>query len=55
MRASICDIGFDGLEGGHTTTLRDTGCDEQPGRVTNGRDNFLRVEDVPDKFQRFRL
>jgi hypothetical protein len=29
------------------------GCDEQSGRVTNGRDNLLRVEDVPDNFSAF--
>jgi hypothetical protein len=55
MCSSIGDISFNGFERRHPAAFRDTGLNKQPGRVTNGRDNFLRVEDVPDKFQRFRL
>jgi hypothetical protein len=37
------------------TALRDAGLDEQPRRMTNGRDDLLRVEDVLDELQRLRL
>jgi hypothetical protein len=50
MRASIGDVSFDRFEGRHPTAFRDAGLDKQPGRVTNGRDDFVRVENVLDEF-----
>jgi hypothetical protein len=55
MCAGVDEVNFDRLEGGHPTAFRDTGLDEQPRRVTNGRDDLVRVEDVLDEFQRLRL
>jgi hypothetical protein len=50
MPAGVGDVSFDGLEGRHPAAFRDTGLDEQPRRVTNGRDDFLRIEYLSDEF-----
>jgi hypothetical protein len=55
MCASVGDVSFYRFVGRHPATLRNTGLYEEPGRVTNGRDDFFRVKDVLDELQRLWL
>src|ERR1700751_1492561 len=55
LRARVRHVGLDRFEGGHLTALRDTGLDEKPGRVTDGCDDLLRVEDILDELERLRF
>jgi hypothetical protein len=55
LGTGVRDVGLDGLERRHPAALGDAGLDQQPRRVADCRNDFLRIEDVLDELERLRF